>query len=93
MDMIERVARAIWDERRLVAMNEHGIELEIWGDGSVPRANHVFDEARAAIKSMREPTDPMICAVLDLHDSEPRTFRVSEDWRAMIDAALSSKEL
>lgn len=86
--MIERVARGIWDKRRQLAMDQHGIELEIWGDGSVPRANHVFEEAKAAIEAMREPTDPMICAVLDLHDSAPRTFRVSEDWRAMIDAAL-----
>lgn len=86
--MIERVARGIWEKRRLMAMEAHGIELEGWGDGSIPRANHIFEEARAAIEAMREPTDPMICAVLDLHDSAPRTFRVSEDWRAMIDAAL-----
>ena len=86
--IVERMAKAIWEKRRQVAMNRNGIELEQWGDGSVPRANHVFDEARAALEAIREPTDPMICAVLDLHDSQPRTFRVSEDWRAMIDEAL-----
>lgn len=86
--MIERVARAIWDQRRASAA-ALGIDLEEWGDGGIPRANKVYEEASAAIKSMREPTDPMICAVLDLHDSAPRTFRVSEDWRAMIDAALT----
>ncbi len=48
----------------------------------------IEDIARAALEAMREPTHRMICAVLDLHDSAPRTFRVSEDWRAMIDAAL-----
>jgi len=86
--MVERVARSIWEKRRMLAMDVHGIQLEEWGDGSVPRANHVFEEAQAAIAGMREPTDPMICAVLDLHDSAPKNFRVSDDWRAMIDAAL-----
>lgn len=93
IDMVEEVAKAMWDVRRANA-NNAGVELEFWGDGAVPKANGIMDEARAAIEAMREPTDRMICAVLDLHDSAPKTFRVSDDWHAMIDAALSqtSKE-
>lgn len=86
-EMIEMVAQAMWASRRAHA-NNSGIELEFWGDGTIPKANGIMDEARAAIEAMREPTNRMICAVLDLHDSAPRTFRVSDDWRAMIDEAL-----
>lgn len=86
-EMIEQVAKAMWDARRAYA-NDHGIFLEFWGDGSIPRANGIMDEARAAIEAMREPTNPMIGAVLDLHDSAPKTFRVLDDWHAMIDTAL-----
>ncbi len=51
---VERVARAIWLKRRELARRFHGIELETWGDGGVPRANHIFEEAQAAIEAMRE---------------------------------------
>lgn len=77
--MVERVARVIYGE----AYPKFQFEND---------AQHIRDyyreTARKVIAAMREPTDPMICAVLDLHDSAPRTFRVSEDWRVMIDEAL-----
>jgi hypothetical protein len=44
-----RVAKAIWKVRRQQCKDLRGIELEPWGDGSIPRANHVFEEAAAAI--------------------------------------------
>lgn len=50
-DMIERMARAMWDVRRAKAL-ESGVELEPWGDGSIPVANHILDEARAARQAM-----------------------------------------
>lgn len=86
-EMVERAARAIWEKRREKARLSN-IELEEWGDGSIPKANHIIDEVVAAIEAMREPTDGMICAVLDLHDSAPRALRASEDWQTMIDEAM-----
>ena len=86
--MIERVAKAICKSRTC-----EGISCCQWpaqtGRTKCPVKDGAYnDAARDAIMSMREPTDPMICAVLDLHDSAPKTFRVSDDWRAMIDEAL-----
>lgn len=46
-------------------------------------------DALHVIKTMREPTKAMICAVLDAHDqASPRTTRVIDDWQTMIDEAL-----
>lgn len=90
MDMVEKVARAMWDERRNDAAR-HGIELEEWGDGAVPQANNIFGEARAAIEAMRdvEPTDEMMAAMWSLSfTSTKHSFEAC--WRAMIDAALSN---
>ena len=50
-ETVEDVAKAIWDVRRAHA-NNSGVELEFWGDGIIPRACGVFDEARAAIAAM-----------------------------------------
>lgn len=61
MDKIEQVAREMWEVRRQKAGLVQ-IELEEWGDGSIPRANHIMDEARAAIEAMREPTMEMLLA-------------------------------
>jgi hypothetical protein len=57
-EQIEYVARAIWLQRRIFAA-KRGIMLEEWGDGSVPRANGILDEARAAIDAVAE-VDPTI---------------------------------
>ena len=57
-EMIEEVAKAIWDVRRAHA-NKAGIWLEFWGDGSIPKENGIMEEARAAIEAMRDlPGDP-----------------------------------
>lgn len=42
--------------------------------------------AKAAIKSMRKPTNEMICAVLDENDK--RNTTIGEEWEIMIDEAL-----
>ncbi|MFL6948261.1 MAG: hypothetical protein ACJ8FU_08695 [Xanthobacteraceae bacterium] len=85
--MVERVARAMWEQRRVYA-RERGIDLEEWGAGSTPEANGITDEARAAIAAMREPTNEMVDAA-----DEAADYNISQDahirasWRAMIDAA------
>ncbi len=56
--MIERVARAIWEQRRTKALEllpDH--PLEEWGDGSIPKANGIMEEAQAAIEAMQEPIE------------------------------------
>jgi hypothetical protein len=81
--MIERVAKAMWDARRANA-NNNEVELEFWGDGSIPKANGIMDEARAAIEAMREPTEAMV----GIHSLPYCPAEMREYWHAMIDAAL-----
>jgi hypothetical protein len=50
---VEYVARAIWAQRRNFS-SLNGINLEEWSDGSIPRANGIFEEARAAIDAGAE---------------------------------------
>jgi hypothetical protein len=85
-EMIERVARAIWERRRGAAAIA-GIDLEEWGDGGIPRANHIFEEARAAIEAMREPTDVMCDGAVGWHCRSSSDAR--NTWEEMIDEALS----
>lgn len=72
--MIERVAQAI-------ELNRGTAFLGIGAACSVALA-------KVAIEAMREPTDNIICAVLDAHDRATSTPRVIDDWRVAIDAAL-----
>lgn len=94
-EIIERVARALWGARRAYASRE-GIFLEEWGDGAVPRANGVFEEARAAIEAIREPTDDMMVeaemkvpALLCFAEKEKSPSYKA--WQTMIDAALNDE--
>lgn len=67
-EMVERVARAIWERRREKYHTDYPDmrQLDEWGDGSVPRANGVEDEARSAIEAMRVPTrEAFLCLVLE----------------------------
>jgi hypothetical protein len=84
-EKIEQVARAIWETRRRLAMDIHGIELEAWGDGTYPRANHIFAEARSAVAAMREPTDEMWAAC----SQAKADLETGIAWPVMIDAALA----
>jgi len=63
-EMTERAAKAMWEVRRAKAQ-AIGLHLEEWGDGYWPKANHIMEEARAAIEAMREPTGPMIDAAYE----------------------------
>lgn len=96
-EMVERVARAMWEERRRHAKSlDMDLDLEEWGDGSIPKANNIIGEARAAIKAMREPTGGMCMAGEAsgfLHFSpEPGEgldeIDMETAWRTMIDEAL-----
>lgn len=80
--LVERVARAIdpdaWDTEKLVGARQFA-------------QAKALRQARAAIEAMREPTEAMILAHSEnggLDFSE----HVKTDWRAMIDAALSTSE-
>jgi hypothetical protein len=48
---IEAVARALWASRVRQAAAQ-GIDLERWGDGSVPKANGIIEDAEAAIAAI-----------------------------------------
>ncbi len=50
---IDKVARAIWHDR-VQRSALQGVNLEPWGDGNIPVANGIFEEAMAAIKAVRE---------------------------------------
>jgi hypothetical protein len=82
-EMIEKVAKAMWDARRGHA-NNSGVFLEFWGDGSIPKKNGILDEARAAIAAMREPTEMMLWAGNEQLDCAGEL----RCWQAMIDEAL-----
>lgn len=73
----------MWEERRRHAKSLE-IELEEWGDGSIPKANNIMGEARAMLNAMCEPTEAMI--------AEGNYFRSSMSahmiYHAMIDEAL-----
>ena len=87
--MIERVAKAIWERRRQLAKSESDIDLEEWGDGSIPRSNHVFAEARAAIEAMREPTEAMLDAAYEGSDFQAASKSdILSGWRSMVGEAL-----
>lgn len=77
MDMVEKVARAIWTMRMEGGWNSYD-ELP---DN---RKATVRTYARAAIEAMREPTELMFNAG---HDCAG--FGVDDGWPAMIDAALA----
>lgn len=93
MTMIERMARAMWETRRETA-RQSGIELEPWGDGTVPRANNVMQEARAALEAMRELDGEMMAALWEAMFKEPfmnEHVLVGAGIDAMIDAALAEE--
>ena len=72
-EMVERVARVI---DTAITGFEKGSDTPIWGPA--------LFAARLAIAVMREPTEAMISEGYQWTDTT-----VSEQWRAMIDAALA----
>lgn len=79
-EMIERVAKAIYDSHEFKKGWEHPDTKRLW---------HEFmrAEARAAIEAMREPTDEMLEA--SHYGEAPREPNSHyEVWKYMIDTAL-----
>lgn len=93
MDMVEKVRAALLAEMRKGVTNcvsdyrEEGGGDEIFIDGHIDgRAL-----ARAAIEAMREPTEEMSVAALNVglpEAGDPPLYELV--WRAMIDAALKA---
>lgn len=75
-EMIERVAKAIYESR-------NGAGCRAWG--TLPGAHKApyLDDARAALSSIREPTPGMVDAAHAVPSDHAK-----HHWRAMIDAAL-----
>ena len=96
--MVEKVARAIWEETRT-----KWDEREIAGTTAGTRANYKRI-ASAAMKAMREPTKEMIYAGDSVSEDAGEIWEPSagisydgpqcgrDVWLAMIDAALDEKE-
>lgn len=90
--MRERVARAMWTHRQKWALS-NGFLLEDWGDGTIPLANGVMDEAADALKAMFEPTGEMLEAGCASHppDAYHSDTKLADiilaEWRAMMDVA------
>lgn len=86
-EMELRVARALRD----LAYETVGKSMT---PGRMPPPEEFLDEARAAIRAMREPTGTMTKMGSDQlygwdMDREDRMERATDTWRAMIDAATS----
>lgn len=80
-EMVERVARALFE-----AEYPGGEADEYRWERS---ADAYRDQARAAIESMREPTETMARAALFSNPYVPRDGLIEiEHWKIMIDAAL-----
>ncbi len=81
-EMIERVAKAIYGK-----LGPHG-ELDAEGSGDLGLAVLI---ARAAIEAMREPTDAMMTAYMQVwNDATPDD--ATQACHALIDAALKDKK-
>jgi len=94
MDMVERVARAIWNEDSVRAT---GRDRRIdWSDAGPADHAKFASLARAAIAAMREPTDGMVQAGQEEWGPSVGTIMLSDlmrrTHRAMIDATLTSSE-
>lgn len=96
-DMIERVARAIF-EKYVVTFIGYGGPRE-WSALDEAGRQFAFGLARVAIEAMREPTPDMCFA--GMADQTPRSATNSLErqkealthiWRAMIDTALKPTE-
>lgn len=74
-DMIERVARAIYEGR-------NGSGCKPWAHQPKGHQEPYLKDARAAIEAMRSPTETMAIA------GRKHSLRPAQTWAAMIDAAL-----
>ena len=79
-EMIERVAKAIWDST----------EVYDWAEADKIIRGLVVRSARAAIQAMREPTDEMVKAGMPAKDACPQG--VADIYWSMIGAALGERD-
>lgn len=93
-DMVERVARAIYDAADPTSGDSVATALmdsPFVGDGGRDILSDIMDicrsAARAAIEAMREPTEAMVLAGCERDDGADRT-NADGVYRAMINAAL-----
>lgn len=84
--MVEKVARAICDSD-FCDNGDHGAG-EAWAGMDEQQRDYYRDNARAAIKALREPTEAMI-ATAAWEDGE---YTARTVWGQMIDAALAEGE-
>ena len=77
--MIERVARAMWEQVRL----RHPQFTRSWEAENERLRADWRENARAAIEAMREPTPAICAAIRDWSEAEH-----DRTWREAIDAAL-----
>jgi hypothetical protein len=94
MDMVERVARAM--APAFADACRYWCEGLLW-TACTRKAEcacryHAFEAARAAIEAMRVPTEEMIFAAYKASDDPYERAFPEFEWRAMIDAALTSSE-
>lgn len=83
--MVEKVARAICDSD-FCDNGDHGAG-EAWADMDEQQRDYYRDNARAAIKALREPTEAMLIAAAEING-----LAIIPEWCAAIDAALAEGE-
>lgn len=82
-EMVKRVARAMYETQHSKPSDEQWAQIYAWHTDA-GRSWHVVEQATAAIQAMRQPSREMISAV----PGDRRSF-ADDDWKAMIDKALS----
>ena len=94
-DMVERVAKTLYETMYPQERNQHLPEWFVAGDGC---RDLFMRYARAAIAAMREPTEAM-CKAANGQDAskfpltpvDVQAVLTAKKWQAMIDAALSNQ--
>lgn len=82
-EMIERVAKAIFTKR----YEEHGTYKNLkW---ETYRAKEFYlEDARQAIKAMREPTEKILSAGAYYSTAQSGVYDCDDVWKSMIDAVI-----
>jgi hypothetical protein len=93
MSKLEAVARAMWEARRAHNAAVFGIEVEAWGDGSLPRANGIFAEAKAALEALKPPDAAMFAAVFPAPGSLAGIVALEKAWGMMLEVAAKEEQV
>ncbi len=81
-DMVEKVAKAIWDSRtRGADFRRYNYD---WEHVAAEIRKNNMEYARAAIRALMEPTEEMYGAALNAYPPD----HTREVWQAMLKAAL-----